>query len=280
MQRAFGLHILQPLAQEPLDIHLAPGLHQKAPAVPSAHQMNGCGRRPQHRDTLGHRHHARHATRESLGLGGVTAGNDERRQPAIGRQHGAFADRLFLIEIAVAGAAFQRQHQRMLREIGLDQGAARLLAAPRPSRHLRHQRPGALTAARIARFKCKIGINDADQCQMRKMMALGHQLRADDEVIFTAFHLADRIAQQNPARQVARQDGEPRLGKALCCFLRQALDARPHRHELSFRPALRTSLRHRFQMPAMVTHELAPEAMLDQRGRAIGTLHAMPAGPA
>ena len=112
------------------------------------------------------------------------------------------------------------------------------------------------------------------------MMPLGHQLRTDDQIELPLLDIAQGIAEQEPTRQVARQHADARLWKAQRRLFRQPLDARPHRHHLALSLAMRAGLRHRLQMPAMVAHQLAPEAMLDQRGSAVGAFQPVPAGPA
>ena len=137
----------------------------------------------------------RKCAREFLGLARIRARHDDRCKPPIRRQAGSFADAFLLGEKAVAVAFLERLHQWMVRQIGLDQGAPWSVAAPCPARHLCHQLPGSLAGARIAQFKRQIGIDDAGQCQMRKMMALGDKLRADDEIILALGDIAQRIAQ-------------------------------------------------------------------------------------
>ena len=69
-------------------------------------------------------------------------------------------------------------------------------------------------------------------------------------------------------------------GKACRRLFRQPLDARPHRHHLALRMAVRAFLRHGFEMAAVMAHQLPPEAVLDEGGRAIGAFQPVPAGAA
>ena len=71
----------------------------------------------------------------------------------------------------------------MIRLPRLQQPPARLFAAPRAPRHLLQQLKRPLRRARIGRRKPDIRIDHADQRQMRKIMALRHELRADDDVV-------------------------------------------------------------------------------------------------
>ena len=168
----------------------------------------------------------------------------------------------------------------MFRAIGLDECPARLLAAPGAPCHLRHLRPTALARPRIARIERQIGIDHADQRQMWEMMALGDELRADDEIMHTLRHFADGVFQQAAPRQIARQNGEARLGKPLHHFLGQSFDPRPAGHELARCRAFGTLGRYRLGVTAMMAHQLFAEPVLHQRGGAIGTIDAMSAGAA
>ena len=111
-------------------------------------------------------------------------------------------------------------------------------------------------------------------------MALGHKLGADHQIVFALGHVADDIAQQSAAGEVAGENGDAGFGKALCRLFGKALDAGPAGHELAFDAALRAGLRHGFQMAAVMAHELAAEAVLHQRGGAVGAIHAVAAGAA
>ena len=59
--------------------------------------------------------------------------------------------------------------------------AAALVASGAPD-HLVEQLEGPLGGARIAIAQAQIGIDHADQIEPRKIVALGHQLGADDDV--------------------------------------------------------------------------------------------------
>ena len=53
--------------------------------------------------------------------------------------------------------------------------------------------------------KAEIGIDHANQCQARKVMPLGHELRADDDIDLSVLDLAQGLAEIADARrQVAR----------------------------------------------------------------------------
>ena len=79
-------------------------------------------------------------------------------------------------------AADERLHDRMLGREALQQHPSRRLRAPCPSGDLMQQLQRPLARAEVAAGKAEVGIDHAHQRQMRKMPALGHDLRADDEI--------------------------------------------------------------------------------------------------
>ena len=64
----------------------------------------------------------------------------------------------------------------------LDEDLTRLFAAPCPASGLRNLLEGAFGGAQIPALKPQIGVDHPDQSQFGKMIALRHQLRADDDV--------------------------------------------------------------------------------------------------
>ena len=83
----------------------------------------------------------------------------------------------------------------MLGHIGLDQAAARNRLAAGAPRHLIEQLEGALGGARVGLREAEIAVDHADQRQPRKMMALGDELRADDDIDLAVLDLAQGLAQ-------------------------------------------------------------------------------------
>ena len=83
----------------------------------------------------------------------------------------------------------------MLWHIGLDQAAAGNDLAAGAPRHLIEKLKRAFGGARVGMGKAEIGIDHADKCQAREVMALGHELRADDDVDFAVLDLAQGLAQ-------------------------------------------------------------------------------------
>ena len=164
---------------------------------------------------------------------------------------------------------------------GLQQRMALALAAPRPPRRLAQELEGALGGARIGVGEADIGVDHADEGQKRKIVALGDELGADDEVEFAPRRRVELAAQGlDPARKVGRQHQRADVGKEERRLFRQPLDARPAGGQAVGLVAVRAEFRPRLDMAAMVADERGAEAVLDQPGRAIGALEAMAAGAA
>ena len=70
-----------------------------------------------------------------------------------------------------------------------------LLAAPGAPGRLAQELERALGGARIAVGEADVGVDDADQRQQRKVVPLGDELRADDEVVVAARRCVELAAQ-------------------------------------------------------------------------------------
>ena len=90
------------------------------------------------------------------------------------------------------------------------EAAARLAAGA--ADHLMQQLEGALGGARIAVAEAEIGIDDADQIELREMMALGDELRADDDVEAALRDVVELLAQPlDRGDEIAREHQDARL---------------------------------------------------------------------
>src|SRR2546423_1687409 len=69
-----------------------------------------------------------------------------------------------------------------VRIVGLDEHAARLVAASRAAGDLLNLQKAALRRPQIPAGEAEISINDADECQVWEVITLGHKLRADHHV--------------------------------------------------------------------------------------------------
>ncbi len=140
---------------------------------------------------------------------------------------------------------------------------------------------GALGGAQITTGKTEIGIDDAHQCQHRKMMPLGDDLRADQDIEPMRFDSRDqRRGSARAGQRVARHHGGARRRKQRANLLGESLDAGPAGGKRTRSGTRRAILRQRFGMTAMMTLQPPEEAVFDEPGRAVRTLHAMAAGMA
>ncbi len=151
----------------------------------------------------------------------------------------------------------------------------------RPGRHLIEQLECPLCRARIAIGEAKIGIDNADQRHAGKIVPLGHQLRANDNIGVT---LGNRLQFQpqplDSAKQVRRQNQHPRIGEMPRRLFGNALYARPAGNQMIERTAFGAGFRPLLVVAAVMADELSPEPVLDQPTRTIRALEAMSAHPA
>ncbi len=140
---------------------------------------------------------------------------------------------------------------------------------------------GALGGARIAVRQAEIGVDDADQIELGEMMALGDKLGADDNVELALRDVVELFAQTlHRGDEIGRQHQHACAGKQFAHFFFQALDAGADGGKRIRRLAVRAFRRMRHGEAAMVTDELAAEAMIDQPGVAMRTGEAEAAGAA
>ncbi len=157
----------QHVAQKALQVRIAWRFDQQTKAIAPAHQSNRRFGGAKHHDLSFFRQaaerrdavalrrrqgmrRARQGSRMRFRGGGVLRRNDDCGEPSKGRKASAFAKRDFLLVKTFGVAREQRRDHRMLLLIGLNEGAARPVAAPGAARHLIEQLKGALGGARIA----------------------------------------------------------------------------------------------------------------------------------
>src|SRR5208337_2010701 len=90
---------------------------------------------------------------------------------------------------------YQGAHHGMLGLVGLQEAHARTLLAPGTADHLMQQLESAFGSARIAVGEAEVRIDDAHQIELREMMPLGDELRADDDVEAALGDLVKLLAQ-------------------------------------------------------------------------------------
>ena len=155
--------------------------------------------------------------------GAILARDDQRREPAERRQAGAAALLRLLAVKALGIAGEKRADHRMLRLPGLHQRPAERAHAPGAARHLLQDLERALRRARIAVRQADIGIDDADEREQRKIMPLGDELRADDDIAGAVGNGIEFVAQPlRAAGKIRREDQRLGLRPKLGDFFRQA----------------------------------------------------------
>jgi hypothetical protein len=87
---------------------------------------------------------------------------------------------------------------------GLQQAEALLSGTAGAAGHLAEQLERALGGARIAVGQAEIGVDDADQGHVGEVVALGDQLRADDDI---GLALGDRLQLQPQPPHATQQVG-------------------------------------------------------------------------
>src|SRR3569623_2809768 len=165
----------------------------------------------------------------------------------------------------------------MRRVPGLEERSPRLVGATGAAGDLRQNLERLFSRARIAMCETQIGIEHTDQRELLEMVPFGDELRADDEIVLAALDLAETILELAVRAHVRTQDHCTRIREALGHLLSHALDARPDRDQGVLGAALRTHPRSFLLMAAMMAHQHAAKAMLDQPRVTIGTLILMPA---
>ena len=161
--RAGGADAGEPIAQDHLKTHVAVGPDEKPAAVAAAQHGERRGGGPEHRDAGQLRRGARQRAGGEIGGFRIAGADDQRRQPAEGRQPGMAARRSFGFEKPVAVAGGQCFHDRLVRHPGLDQHPALVLGAAGPPADLVQQLIGPLGSAQIAAREPEIGVDYADQ---------------------------------------------------------------------------------------------------------------------
>ena len=127
----------------------------------------------------------------------------------------------------------------MLGHVGLDQAAARNQLAAGAPRHLIEKLKRTFGRARVGMGKAEVGVDHADQCKTRKVMALSHELRADDDVYFPILDGAQGLAKIAPrlgsgrsteARGAHRERGRQPPRRCARCLARTARANVRHRN--------------------------------------------------
>ena len=162
--------------------------------------------------------------------------------------------------------------------MGLDQHAARLVAAPGAPGDLLDLLEAALGGAQVAALKAEVGIDHPDQGQVGEVIALGDQLGADDDVDLARLHRRDELggARRRPDG-VAGDDRGARFGEQRRDLVGDALDAGAAGDQAVLLAAFGAGLGRRHDVAAMVAGEAVHQPVLDHPRGAIGALEAVAA---
>ena len=161
------------------------GLDQQADAVAAAHAGDGGGGGaidggP---DAAQGRVAAGEFAREVEDLCHVGAGEDDARHAAIGRHARGAAFGGFGPPEGVFVAAEDGADHGVVGLVGLQQrGALAPFEAARAACDLAHQLKGAFGGAQVGALQAKVGVDHADEGEQGEVVALGHDLGADDDV--------------------------------------------------------------------------------------------------
>ena len=158
----------------------------------------------------------------------------------------------------------------MLGLVRLQIADAVALLAPGAADDLMQQLERAFGRARVAVRQAEIGVDDADQIELREVVTLGDELRPDDDVETPLGDVVQLLAQPlHRFDQIAGQHQDAACRKQLRRLLLQPLDAGTDRDERFGRLALRALRRRRHREAAMVADEPTAKAVIDQPGVAI-----------
>ena len=128
-----------------------------------------------------------------------------------------------------------------------------------------HELERALGRARVGLAEPQVAIDDADVGELREVVALGHHLRADDDVGLAGLDLLDDLAHLGQRRhEVGREQRNPRLREPLGNLLGNALDAGSAGNEAIPGMALRAGGGRRRGEAAMMADQLALETVIHQ----------------
>ena len=90
--------------------------------------------------------------------------------------------------------------------MGLDEDPARLVPAARAAGNLLDLLEAALGGAKVAAGESEIGVHHADQGEVGKVIAFGHELRTDDDIDCAGVHRTDELCSPHRGPDRIRSD--------------------------------------------------------------------------
>jgi hypothetical protein len=164
--------------------------------------------------------------------------------------------------------------------VGLQQASPGVPARPARPGHLPHQLERAFRRAQVGPLQAQVGVDHADQRQQRKVVPLGHDLRADDDVGPARGDLGDGLLQRAAVEEVRRQDRHRACGKAPGDSSASRSTPGPTAASRPFDPAGGAGHGHGFGGAALVADKALEEPVFHHPRVAMIAADLMPAGPA
>src|SRR5690242_4775844 len=163
--------------------------------------------------------------------------------------------------------------------VGLQVANTNALFAARAADHLVQQLKSTLGGTRVAVAQSKISVNDPNQVEFWKVMTLGHELSADDEIEATLCHVVEFLSEAlDRFHEIARQHKSTGLRKKFSGLLFKPFDPGTHCGETVRGMTVGAFHRGRLREAAVMTNQTTFESMVDQPRIAIRTLQTEPAG--
>ena len=162
--------------------------------------------------------------------------------------------------------------------MGLDIDPPRLVATTGAAGDLLDLLEAAFRRTKVAALQAEIGVDHADQGEVGEMIALGHELGADDNVDLLRVHRPDEFggASRGPDG-VAGDDRGARVGEQRRDLVGNTLDPGTAGDQRILVAAFGAQSRRGHDVAAMVAGEAVHQPVLDHPGGAIGALEAMAA---
>jgi len=205
--------------------------------------------------------------------------DDEAGQPPERWVTGTLALFDFIFVECFTVARNEGPHDGMLWLVGLQVANTNALFAPRTADHLVQQLKSTLGGTRVAVAQPQISVNDPNQVEFWKVMTLGNELSADDEIEATLCHVVKFLSEAlDRFHEIARQNKSTGLRKKFSGLLFESFDAGTDCGETVRGMTVGAFHRGRHRETAVMTNQTTLESMVDQPRIAIRTLQTEPAG--
>src|SRR5262245_13760872 len=169
----------------------------------------------------------------------------------------------------------------MLRLMGLQVAETPPRLASGAPNHLMQQLKCSLGGTGVAVTQAEIGVDNADKVELGKMVSFRDKLRSNDEIEASFGNVVELLPKPfDRFHKIARQHQNPGLREQFSRLLLEPLHAGANRGKALGGMTVRTFSRWRDRISAVVTHQPALEAMIDQPGIAIRALEPEAARPA